>query len=683
MTRIGQIPIRVNPRQNSAQRLFVVRGLGYLLLRTQYSVLSTVYCRLLRFTATSISSTLAAQLPLLYSYLGASRHCQQPMRRPLLLALSILLIAAIGGIFWLRSHSAASRRLAAWQEQQQAAATRDILNRLVTLEGGPMSLGEFAVIIEKESGLKVAFDEPALAITRHPVQPAATIPVHVPKATLTLQSALRLALGPQGLAADVLDNTVLITTWDHLYDRLRVETVVYPLPLTGPAGMNEEDWREMIAGNLFHPAVPSGYTGLTTHVEAVLGALIVVHTPDGHRRVRQIIDAICKLGESKPVHSPITIPPPHPGTMERQILAALDHPATLDLVEMPLSDVIGYLADQHGIPILLMVPKLAEAGIPADTPITRKLKGISLRSALRLLLTDLDLTFTLRDEVLLITTPEDAENEEITVAYPVQDLVWTDVGPDFDPLIDLITMHIMPTHWSSGSGPSPIQAYGDGLLVFPQDWDFHQEVNLFLTHLRQILASSPSRQVVSVVANHDSEQKLHAALEKALALDFQNVPLRKAALKLQEELGIPILLAFRKLEEASVSPDTPVTCISAGAPARQQLRALLEPLALTYVIRDEVLHITTPEDGESQLRLKLYDIRDLQPADAPDAKLDQQIMQKVDPGNWDVAGGPGTISVYRGILVVSATEPSHQEIEKWLADFRAKQASSTPSPEKQ
>jgi hypothetical protein len=48
-------------------------------------------------------------------------------------------------------------------------------------------------------------------------------------------------------------------------------------------------------------------------------------------------------------------------------------------------------------------------GIAANTPITGNIKHATLRSALRLLLRDLDLTFVVRSDHLLITTPEEVK----------------------------------------------------------------------------------------------------------------------------------------------------------------------------------------------------------------------------------------------------------------------------------
>jgi hypothetical protein len=114
------------------------------------------------------------------------------------------------------------------------------------------------------------------------------------------------------------------------------------------------------------------------------------------------------------------------GGAEEKILNALDDDTTLDFIEAPLQQVIAYLADLHGINMEANWRLLdTDEGITTETPVTRNLKGISLRSALRLLLRDLSdtLTYVIRDEVLLITTLDDAESELVTKVYPVGDLV--------------------------------------------------------------------------------------------------------------------------------------------------------------------------------------------------------------------------------------------------------------------
>jgi hypothetical protein len=114
-----------------------------------------------------------------------------------------------------------------------------------------------------------------------------------------------------------------------------------------------------------------------------------------------------------------------PSEAEKKIEKALKDPATLEFVGTKFKDIVDYLSDVHHIEIQLDTAALKEAGFDPDTEITKSLKGISLASALKLLLDDLKLKYVIHNEVLLITTLEKAASEEYltTKVYPVADIV--------------------------------------------------------------------------------------------------------------------------------------------------------------------------------------------------------------------------------------------------------------------
>jgi hypothetical protein len=111
------------------------------------------------------------------------------------------------------------------------------------------------------------------------------------------------------------------------------------------------------------------------------------------------------------------------GPAEEKIYEALDNETDLEFNEVPLRDAVEYIKDKHGIEIQLDEKALTEAVIATDTPVTRNVKGISLRSALRLMLRPLQLTYMVQNEVLLITTQAEADMKLVTKVYPVADLV--------------------------------------------------------------------------------------------------------------------------------------------------------------------------------------------------------------------------------------------------------------------
>ncbi len=168
--------------------------------------------------------------------------------------------------------------------------------------------------------------------------------------------------------------------------------------------------------------------------------------------------------------------------VEEKLLSALDSPTKMEFIETPLQDAVDYFKDHHGIEIQLDNNALEDAGIGTDTPITRKLHGISLRAALRLLLGSVDMTFDIRDEVLLITTKEEADTWLITRTYPIGDLL---EGKDYDSLIDAITNSVDSKSWDVSDGPGSIsEVTGSKSLVISQTRDVHDKVLTLLRSLR-------------------------------------------------------------------------------------------------------------------------------------------------------------------------------------------------------
>jgi hypothetical protein len=113
---------------------------------------------------------------------------------------------------------------------------------------------------------------------------------------------------------------------------------------------------------------------------------------------------------------------------ERRIRLELNNPTRMDFEECPLDELVDYLKEFHGIEIQLDTAALDEVGIGADTPVTTRVRGVSLRSALRLMMKSIDatLTYTIENEVLMITTREAVEERPQSRIYNVKHLLSED-----------------------------------------------------------------------------------------------------------------------------------------------------------------------------------------------------------------------------------------------------------------
>ena len=180
---------------------------------------------------------------------------------------------------------------------------------------------------------------------------------------------------------------------------------------------------------------------------------------------------------------------------EAAIKKALAEPTKIKCSELPLTELVERLRDLHKIEIQIDKKALDEVAINHETPITRDVQGISLRSALRLMLRELGLTYMIHNEVLLITTPEEAVARLLTEVYDVTDLVSVrdDNGRfwhDHDSLIKTISATVTPTTWDDVGGPGSISGITFGntaTLVISQTEAVHEQVVALLARIRQVV----------------------------------------------------------------------------------------------------------------------------------------------------------------------------------------------------
>jgi hypothetical protein len=198
---------------------------------------------------------------------------------------------------------------------------------------------------------------------------------------------------------------------------------------------------------------------------------------------------------------------------------ALDEETAFDFTELPLTDAVKYLTDKHTIEIQIDTKMLEAESIGIDTPVTRSLRGITLRSGLRLMLDPLELTYLVKDEVLLITTAKAASIERTVRIYPVGDLIAADStdkpGQGLVPLVEIIEGTVEPKSWRHPGG-ADIEPFALGhALVIRQTWAGHEQIDLLLTGLRRARSVESQRAanmaIVDLLEPPRREQKVQRA----------------------------------------------------------------------------------------------------------------------------------------------------------------------------
>ncbi len=110
----------------------------------------------------------------------------------------------------------------------------------------------------------------------------------------------------------------------------------------------------------------------------------------------------------------------------------------------------------------------------------------------------------------------------------------------------------------------------------------------------------------------EQEIEIEKKLRTPVSLQFTNAPLSKVTEYLGKLAGISLYLDPQGLAEEGQTGDTPVTIdIRQEIMLKSALNLILEPLHLSYVVKDEVLKITSEQMRDGQMYQVTYNVADL------------------------------------------------------------------------
>jgi general secretion pathway protein D len=185
----------------------------------------------------------------------------------------------------------------------------------------------------------------------------------------------------------------------------------------------------------------------------------------------------------------------------------------------------------------------------------------------------------------------------------------------------------------------------NGDIEFPKDWKEKTERRRKATGLSE------------------DEVRVLQALARPLNAEFRNSKLQDVIDYISTMSGRPIVLDKIALEENQLTYDTPITfAVKTPIATRTVLRAVLNQVGLTYVVRDNVIQVTTQSRAREMMVTKSYYVGDLVTATgrfggAPQwgfamdhaqlaenvGGIVEMITASIDPTSWQGKGGLGTI----------------------------------------
>ena len=261
-----------------------------------------------------------------------------------------------------------------------------------------------------------------------------------------------------------------------------------------------------------------------------------------------------RAGDSLPALTPLLLSFAH-GGVHPEFLER--HPHADKLVktapafdrELPLEDFARAIQESIGIPVLIDTRALFDEGFSLDHRLDlTSLNGVSYRALLAHALEPHQLECVPTRHLLRITTRIRADEQQTTQIYPVLDLLRDDLLP-------------------------------------PPDRLAHPYIDF---------------------AEATQRRRTEARLKQPISVNFVKTPLNEVLTFLSKELGEPIWLDRETLAADGISVQDQVTLELKDTPARVVLDEVLTPLALTHVIRNEVLNVTTRLKADEHFETRIY-----------------------------------------------------------------------------
>jgi hypothetical protein len=393
-----------------------------------------------------------------------------------------------------------------------------------------------------------------------------------------------------------------------------------------------------------------------------------------------------------------------PGDLGITLAHRLNQRTDAEFIETPLNDAIRFIGSKSDLQIIIKHKRLEEAGINADVPITLQLKNVRLSTLLDVMLEDLGLVYTEKDDLVVITTPDDAQATMEVRVYDCRDLLTmpTVNMPKSRPMLPGepagIPNGIEPAAGDPHSGLTPPSApqpggpardgaslprrdpfappggssdlggrgfvglnvdetepHGLGVLVLgvtyggPADW-----------------AGIRKGDVITAVTDKPCKNlaQLHEILVAATpgeALAFTITPGGGGA-ALKMTVKVDAIQSGPKSGDPFAVPGRPRTDVLPQAAGLGGVAAPSAPGGAPGGMMGGV--------GGGLGGMQPHAQRPMSPEEEKAEQLIDIITTAVNPDSWDVMGGPGTIGEYNGLVVVSQSARTHTKIEKVLNMLR-------------
>ncbi|QDU27274.1 hypothetical protein ETAA8_23610 [Anatilimnocola aggregata] len=202
----------------------------------------------------------------------------------------------------------------------------------------------------------------------------------------------------------------------------------------------------------------------------------------------------------------------------------------------------------------------------------------------------------------------------------------------------------------------------------------------------EVPAQVPTSLAVATDEEQQQIKRIETALASKVSFDVKDLPLDELLQKVSQQCGIPILLR-KSLAIAGIDSARPVTISLRDISLRAFLRNLLGELNLTFVVKDEVIAITTTDDSWAYPVTRIYPVKDLiQTRPTPSAKVEYDFGPLIELIISTVTitqeSGASPVDGFDNALciIITTRDEEHEQVERLLTTLRKSKARQQLAP---
>ena len=239
-------------------------------------------------------------------------------------------------------------------------------------------------------------------------------------------------------------------------------------------------------------------------------------------------------------------------------------------------------------------------------------------------------------------------------------------------LVELLVNHV-GAKWEQAHGEGGSVSIGRGRLIVRQNFQTHFQIRELLQAVEEFVVRGTKVKSILIARPgypHEEDAAIFKWLAEPQDINVTDAPVNETLAQLAKDGGYRLWIDKEMLVADGINLESPVNLKLSGVALDAVLHKLLEPLALTFVIEEGTLVVTTLVRAD-----EMHSMRVCFTGDIPEAHTATDLLTAI-PGatfaRWEQEDGEGG-TLWKAVpewLVVRQSQKCHREVAELLDDLR-------------